>query len=89
MVKIRTGYRNPSEAIEFRRRIRDGFKSNRADDFVGLNTGGANKGALNCTGKINFYALQIREDFSKVLADNFGTGAAFFLFHTASFILDT
>lgn len=60
-----------------------------ADNFVGLNAGCADQGALDAAIDIDLDALQVRQELTEGLADDFGTGTAFFLFHTASFVFLT
>jgi hypothetical protein len=57
------------------------------DDLAGLDAAGADIGALGSALKDDLDLLQIRHDFTQGLADDLGTGAAFTLDHTASFIL--
>ncbi len=54
--------------------------------FIGLDAAGADKGALDGLIQHDFDALEIREHLTIAFTDDLGTGAAFFLFHTASFI---
>ncbi len=57
--------------------------------FIGLNTASADQSPLNGAVQRNFDALQIGKDHAEAFADDFRTGAAFFLFHTASSIFST
>ena len=57
------------------------------DDLAGFDAAGADVGALGGAFDDDLDLLQVGHDFTQGLADDLGTGAAFTLDHTASFIL--